>query len=213
MTKASDEKEATRKALEVAAAFAAASGVTLDIDSMMSDYRTKAEAEREKAEFRNAVETLLNREHYKHSTMTKRCRNCKASFITTYCYHWYCSDLCATEDFKRHFGIDPHRLNVPRLENPAWEHELVGAVPSIFTKWLYEYAKWIVLQVESLTQEQQENLSDDFPDSDENLVVTDSSPLDLSEQDPLVLDISSEESDAKDQATPLLLLDIPDFQV
>jgi hypothetical protein len=159
------EETKRKKLLEETARIMAASGVTIDVDDLMNVEQKKQETKKAQQEFRNAVELLLQREHYKHGQIARICGNptCKQPFITTYCYHQFCSDACANAEFKAHYGVDPRKLTRTKLENPAWQVEPVAAVPAYLTKWLYSFAQDLIAKIEGLSQEEFDSLEADDP--------------------------------------------------
>lgn len=163
------EEAKNQKILAEAMAIAKAMGVDVDAKAVEETKWRRQETEKEKQEFRNGIEVLLSREHFQHATMTKKCKNCKQIFLTTYCYHWFCCDKCATEDFKKHYGIDPRELTRTVTD---WPMEPVGAVPAKMTKWLYHWAKDLVQKFEDLDQEQFDSLDTDDPVASESAVET-----------------------------------------
>lgn len=215
----SDEVK-TRRLLEETAKIMEASGVAFDIEAISNIEQAKVESKKTKQEFRNAIEVLLQREHYVHATTVKICKGCGEKFITTYCYHWFCSDLCAITEFKKHYGFDPRNLTLPRNE---WPIEPTGAVPAKMTKWLFEWAKNLVKKVEELDQTDFENLESDYPEEGEtekSIVFEDSVIVDLSsieidlgeplDEDSVIQQESSQEQDLLVPANPQPKQSMPD---
>lgn len=201
------EDEKNKKVMEEALAIAKAMGVEVDTKELENTKWRKQESEREKLEFRNGIEVLLNREHFQHGTIVRRCKNCKQQFLTTYCYHWYCCDKCSNEDFKRHYGIDPRKLK--RTVND-WPTEIAGAVPAKMTLWLYHWAKDLVQKFEAMDQEQFDSLDTDDPKQPEPVVETSygqdstaSLQFDLDYTAPVNLPVESPKEDSRPLASPL----------
>lgn len=142
---------ALEKALADAARIAAQYGLEVDTDSIVHADEIQAEKEVARQANTNALEVVLNTLHHKHATMLKICGYCREKFYTTYCYHNFCSDRCRTAEFIEHFGVDPAKLRPPAS---FWEYEDVGVVPTALTQKLYGWAKFLVTQFESLTDQE-----------------------------------------------------------
>lgn len=148
---------ALEKALAEAAKIAAQYGLEVDTESIVHADEIKQEKAKVRQANSNALEVIINQMHYKHATMLKRCVWCKQEFYTTYCYHQFCSDVCRVAEFKEHFKIDPAKLKPPAS---YWEYEEIGVVPTDLTKKLYGWAKYLISQFESLTDQEFEQLNE-----------------------------------------------------
>lgn len=199
-----------KKQLEDLAKIAASHGVSLDMGALSKDAEqpelVRLERKKEDLEYRNGIRLLLNRQHYAHSTMARRCGWCKLPFVTTYCYQQFCSYACEVAEFTEHFKIDPRKLKTPRSE---WQYEPTAYLTSSMTKWLYEFAKQVVSQVESLPAGEAEELPEDYPtDQDLSLdQIPDQSPAAVKELD-LSDDFDFDEPDEIPQPVPPTLPEV-----
>lgn len=150
------------KAASMANALAAKYGIVIEETAEPDEeYSTISASEVRRAnrrsalDYTNSLEVVINSLHHEHASTMKVCKFCGEQYITTYCYHQYCSDRCRDLEFRQHFGIDPHTLQLPPSE---WTYEDVGVVPPYFTKRLYEWAKSLTTRFESLTDRDIEEL-------------------------------------------------------
>lgn len=194
---------ALEKALLQAAELAEKYGFNLDIEALSSQEEVEEQA---KETYSNALEVIINQMHHKHASEVKTCKQCKSNFITTYCYHQFCSDECRTADFIERFGINPSKLKTPQS---FWEYEPVGVVPPVMTKNLYEWAKHLVDQFESLTDQEFEELPETSPTDQEHEILLEGlegltiEPIQFSDEKSLqTLRAFEEEQDSNLQASP-----------
>jgi uncharacterized protein YejL (UPF0352 family) len=121
-------------------------GVEVDYDSVVNSEETQSKQKRAAEVYSNALETSINTLHHMHASMTKKCLWCKETFITTYCYHQFCSDECRVLEFVDHFKIHPDKLKPPQS---FWQYEEPGQVSVEFSAELYGWAKALVAKFES----------------------------------------------------------------
>jgi len=147
---------ALEKALADAAKIMERYGQSLDTDAIVHADEIAAEKEVKKKANSNALEVIINSLHHAHASTMKLCMYCGEQYITTYCYHQFCSDRCRTLEFIDRFKIDPAKLKPPAS---FWEYEDIGIVSSEMTKRLYGWAKHLVEQYETLLSDEEfENL-------------------------------------------------------
>lgn len=173
--------------------------MTIDETPIMHHEFHEEQIKREKAEFATGMEVVLLSRHYAHAVTAKKCGWCHQTFMTTYCYQMFCSELCANTEFEAHFGVDPKVLKLP----PSfWQYEPVPIAKPALTKALYEYAKHIVQLIESLPDTEYEELPEDSFESEPVEETIDSEPTEQPQPTPEVLTIDLVGLDDSPPATP-----------
>lgn len=191
-------------------------GVSVDYDSVVNSEEIETKQKRASEVYSNALETAINSFHHKHASMTKTCLWCKEKFITTYCYHQFCSDECRVLEFVDHFKIHPDKLKPPQS---FWEYEEPGAIDVEFSAKLYGWAKALIAQFESqYSQDQLENLIEEeqIEDYEEQPVETplaafDDSAFAFDFDTPQTPEFDPQSEGYKAPANPLSTPDTPDF--
>lgn len=171
----------SNKALEEARRLAAAVGINIDVDEVKSNKELAKDVQKQRDKDSMDLDiVLLSIEHHAHSTTIKECGWCGSKFMTNYCFRRFCSDECSIAQFREHYKIDPRRINTPASH---WDYEPTLALDPLSTARLYEFAKRIVDQYETLGEEER--------DEAEALLASENEPpalpeLDFSFADPLV---------------------------
>lgn len=190
-------QSALEKVMAIAARIAEENNLDLDTNAIIHHEEIEEERKQNKVQYTNALEVIINQLHHAHASMIKTCPWCKEKFITTYCYHQFCSDECRTAEFIERFKIDPKMLTPP---HSFWEYENIGVVSTGMTRNLYEWAKHLITLFESMTEQEMETLESlEEPDVSESLVS--SSPV------PRSPTTDSREPDSRLLANPQSMLD------
>lgn len=181
---------ALEKALAEAAALAKAAGIDLDVGEIKTTKEIRKEDQQRKEKYSITLEGVLQSLHHAHSMTVKYCGWCREKFMTNYCFQQFCSDECRIKEFIEHFKVDPRMLKPP----PSfWEYEPTATVEPVYLARMYEWAKTLVGQFETLDPEvrqaaEDELASEQLPDED---------PLEFSFGDPT--DPSDDESQSSSQ--------------